>query len=385
MKPLPWKPGGESIPFFIGSDCCAEVGAQLKSLAADLLIVIADPSAWDHHGSRYEPALRSGAPIHILRCKPGETEKSLAQVDEIAQQAIAAGATRRSVLLAAGGGIVGNLTGLTAALLFRGIRFVHLPTTLLAMHDSVTSLKQGVNCGGVKNIVGTFHRPSAIFVDVAFLQTLPPAHLRSGLVELVKNALLLAGEYSAELTRRLAPDKQLAATDWESLIELGIRAKYPFLYDDPHETASALIFEYGHTVGHALELACAGQLSHGDSIAWGMRCAAWVSAHLRHMTADGLREHNRLLSLLGPLPKPPIPPPLNEIRWRISKDNKRGYAGATAAEEIADSTPMVLLQKPGVLVESGSSRPLIPVSDEAIDAALRQLQEIGVAAPTPQT
>ena len=168
-----------------------------------------------------------------------------------------------------------------------------------------------------------------------------------------------------------------------------MRAKLPFLADDPHETGAALIFEYGHTVGHALELACAGQLSHGDSIAWGMRCAAWVSAHLRHMNAEGLREHNRILALLGPLPTLAQPPLLEEIRWRVSRDNKRGYAGAASrdahANSPANSTPMVLLQKPGLLVESHSPRPLIAVPDEAIDAALRQLPEVGVAASAPRT
>ncbi len=204
MRTLAWQAGPHRIPFRIGCDFAEAVAGELAALDADMLFVVADAAAWRLHRERYEAILRRHAPVQVIPWTGGERDKSLRGVDRIVRQMLAGGATRQSVLVALGGGVVGNLTGLAAAMLFRGIRFVHVPTTLLAMHDSVTSLKQGVNIAGVKNIAGVFYPPTAILVDLRFLDTLPPAQVRSGLAELVKDALVLGGPCAESLAECLS-------------------------------------------------------------------------------------------------------------------------------------------------------------------------------------
>jgi 3-dehydroquinate synthase/2-deoxy-scyllo-inosose synthase len=274
------------------------------------------------------------------------------------------------VLVGMGGGVIGNITGLTASLLFRGIRFVHLPTTLLAMHDSVTSLKQGVNCNGGKNILGTFHVPSAVFIDLKFLKTLPAQQVRGGLIELVKNALILGGDYAKQVTEQLTAFRSRSAVpDWASLVNLGLTAKRALVQNDPRERGHAMILEYGHTIGHALELAYVGQLSHGEAIAWGMRCAAWISHRLGYMTDAALESHDQYLALLEAPPRPTGPFMLGELRSRIQRDNKRGYLPPGDAGMVA----MILLREPGVVVNGSDPYPLTLVARDVIDFALDQL------------
>jgi 3-dehydroquinate synthase len=358
MTSFIWQVGTHHIPFLIGTDCAEAVARKLGELEADRLLVISDENVLRLHSQRYEPVLQKA---HVTGWPGSEMDKNLAAVESLASQLIVAGVTRRSILIAMGGGVLGNLTGLTAALLFRGIRFVHLPTTLLAMHDSVTSLKQGVNCAGAKNIIGGYHAPTAVFVDTAFLQTLPSAQIRSGLTELVKNALILGGDYAAQLSAALGEPEM----DWLGIIQLGIAAKQSLMRDDPHERSAALALEYGHTIGHALELSCGGQLSHGDCVAWGMRCAAWISRDLGYMNESGLERHESWLDRLGELPRPRELADMDEVRRRIRLDNKRGYL-PVGADEVA----MVLLREPGLVMNAECGVPLTAVRMAAVERML---------------
>jgi 3-dehydroquinate synthase len=364
MNIIPWQVGENVIPILIGSDCPAEITDHVASLQADRLFILTDPLVWQLHGPRYEEHFRRLCPTHIIQCHGNESAKTLACVERLSRQLIAEKISRRSLLIAMGGGVIGNLTGLTAALLFRGIRFVHLPTTLLAMHDSVTSLKQGVNCGGTKNILGVYHAPSSIFIDLSFLDSLPQRHIRAGRAELVKNALILGGDYAITVSQQLEnPGSR------RNLIELGIAAKARLLRDDPHERGPAVVFEYGHTIGHALELACAGELTHGDSVAWGMRCAAWVSQHLGYMNADAQMAHERFIQLLGDLPRPNRSLDIRDVQSRIDRDNKRGHIPV----ESEGGVPMILLREPGIIIHDPGGLPITHAPRSAVDFALHQL------------
>jgi 3-dehydroquinate synthase/2-deoxy-scyllo-inosose synthase len=378
MTSFEWRIGSEIIPFHLGSDCAADVASHLKELDADRFFVVADESIWRMHGAAYERALSAIAPTHFMPYNGGEAGKTLPAIEHLAAKLIDAGVSRRSVLIAMGGGVIGNITGLTASLLFRGIRFVQLPTTLLAMHDSVTSLKQGVNCNGGKNILGTFHAPSHVFIDLKFLSTLPQQQIRGGLIELVKNALILGGEYAKEVTQQLAAFRaQGSSHDWTTLVKLGLTAKRNLVQDDPRERGYAMILEYGHTIGHALELAYVGQLSHGEAVAWGMRCAAWIAHRLGYMNDAALAAHDRYLSLLDAPPKPTGPFKLGELRARVQRDNKRGYLPPGEDGMVA----MILLREPGVIVNGDQKYPLTLVPRDAVDASLDQLARMWQPAP----
>ena len=168
-----WKIGNSTIPFHMGTGCASYIAEQIAELNPDRILVLADSIVWQLNSAEYEPPLAKVAPLRVVSWPSGEVTKTLTSVENIAVQAIASGLTRRSIIVGIGGGVIGNLAGMTAGLLYRGIRFIHVPTTLLAMHDSVTSLKQGVNASGAKNILGLFHTPSAVFIDLKFLDSLP--------------------------------------------------------------------------------------------------------------------------------------------------------------------------------------------------------------------
>jgi 3-dehydroquinate synthase/2-deoxy-scyllo-inosose synthase len=361
--------GHAQIPFHLGTNCAAEIAREIKSLQPDRLFVLADADVWQLHGQRFQAPLADVAPMKLVNWDAGESTKTLSSIESLASDAIGAGITRRSVLVSIGGGIVGNLTGLLAALLYRGIRFVHVPTTLLAMHDSVTSLKQGVNLTGGKNILGAFHTPSAVYLDLKFLESLPASHTRAGVVELVKNGLVMGGKYFDAISRRLPGlNESNDPAKFADLIQLGIDAKCELMKDDPFERGRAMIMEYGHTLGHAIELTSAGQLNHGDSVAWGMQCAARISRELGFMSDETFGLHQSIIAQLGPLPKPRSVHPAG-LRQSVSRDNKRGYLECNDANDVA----MVLLRGVGDVVNSDSPHPLVLVRGGMIDLAIEAL------------
>ena len=183
--------------------------------------------------------------------KPGEENKSMASLDYILSSVLTHGCSRNSIIIPFGGGVVGNMFGLASALLFRGIRFIHVPTTFLSAHDSVTSKKQAINHTHLKNIIGTYYVPSAIFCNVSLFETLTEDNVRSGSGELTKNAVLFGGEHLTVLEpilRRHAGHLQYTEEEMLCLMRMGIKAKGALLRDDPKERTTAIIFEACHTL-----------------------------------------------------------------------------------------------------------------------------------------
>lgn len=175
--------GQHSYPYFSGHDCSDRIVRALAGYGTDRFFVVTDDTVQALHGDDLLPALGRHAPVHVLSQPPGEGMKSLASLSSYLEAAIAAGATRRSLVVAFGGGVPGNLAGALAGLLYRGVRLVHVPTTTVAAMDSVISLKQAVNSSHGKNHIGIYHIPEAVYLDVRLLQTLPDRELRSGLCE----------------------------------------------------------------------------------------------------------------------------------------------------------------------------------------------------------
>lgn len=370
MKRLLWKMSGMSVPFWIGYDCINFVASEIISLNVDKAFVVSDHSVWDMFGDRLLEAMQGKLQVECLLFHGDERSKTLDMVERLATEAINADVSRRSLIVAMGGGLVGNIGGMLAGLLFRGIRLIHIPTTFLAMHDSVTSLKQGVNCNGVKNILGIYHIPTAVYIDTYFLETLPIRHIWSGIVELVKNALIIGGSYQKELETCLNTSNPNFNGNFEHLVYLGIDAKFRFIQDDPHERRRALVFEYGHTVGHAIEITNVGSFTHGEAIACGIWCAGWISAQLGYMSVEGLESHNRLLGFLRNLKKPDDSKSIEEILRTVWLDNKRGYR-----DRKPETVDMVLLREPGSVLTDSYGFPLTQVPLEVVEASLINLKK----------
>lgn len=359
MQEIYWNVGGQSIPYILGYRCQREIASYLAQLEADLILILADSSLEATYGAELVTYLSQEVPTRLLAIHSTEDAKTFETLGSLISHAILAGATRHSVVVTLGGGLIGNLGGMLAALLFRGVRLVHIPTTLLAMHDSVTSIKQAVNSNQVKNVVGTYYTPSAILVDLAVLHSLPKRQLLSGAFELVKNGFLLGGKYYSRLRELLTcwqPDRR---SIWRDLVVMGIEAKCSFLKDDPKENKRAILFEYGHTIGHALELSCSGSLSHGEAIAWGMSCAMHIAQEMGYMSQDVFAHQKAFLFSLGPLPYPQHKPSLEKVIDKILFDNKRGYV-----QRRSEHIPMILLHDFGQVVGDPDTRYLtyVPLS-----------------------
>lgn len=333
----------EYYPVRIGVRCLDEILSNLLELDASSYHLITDRTVSQLHAGVLCEQLSTQAFTSLWVVDNGELLKSLETVEHLAQEMVQAGIDRASVIVAVGGGVIGNLAGLTAALLFRGVRLVHVPTTLIAAADSVASLKQAVNLSVGKNLIGCFHKPTAVLIDLSFLRTLPSTQIRSGMYEIIKNALTVAVENIPLLESGLKSDANYTDTELMAIVEAGLLAKQKVMRADKCERKEAVVFEYGHTVGHAIELAAEGRVPHGEAVGLGMIVAAEVASRLGLLSEADRSLHHRLLKLNGLAVQLPAGVTIPAVMALLRTDNKRGYVCARP-----DQIAMILLDGLGV-------------------------------------
>jgi 3-dehydroquinate synthase len=263
------------------------------------VLVVTDANVAPLYLARVMAKLDSHAATHHV-LPPGESEKTLARFGEVMASLAVARASRDATIVALGGGVVGDLAGFAAACWMRGIAFVQLPTTLLAMVDSSVGGKTAVDLPQGKNLVGAFHQPSAVIADTDTLATLPMRELRAGLAEVVKYGAIRDPDFFTWLERHVEP---LLARDPETLaeaVERSCRHKAAIVARDEHETGERALLNFGHTFGHALETASGyGELLHGEAVAIGMLMAARLSAALGHAPPEDAERLSHLLARFG--------------------------------------------------------------------------------------
>ncbi|HEX8552499.1 MAG TPA: 3-dehydroquinate synthase [Abditibacteriaceae bacterium] len=225
-----------------------------------------------------EQLTNAGAKVIRFNAPDGEAAKSLDVVSQAYDALAAGGLTRRGAVVAVGGGVVGDLAGFVAATWMRGVEFVQVPTTLLAMVDSSVGGKTGVNHPRAKNLIGAFHQPSRVVIDPNCLQTLPPRELRAGLAEVIKYGVIADAEFFAWLEKNIDAALALDAESLEYIIARSCELKAEVVGEDERESDAIgrrAILNYGHTAGHAFEATTRyGELLHGEAIAIGMTVAA---------------------------------------------------------------------------------------------------------------
>ncbi len=240
----------------------------------------------------------------VLFLPAGERYKTMASVERLTREMVRAGGDRGSLLIAFGGGIVGDVGGFVAATFMRGIPYVQVPTTFLAQVDSSVGGKTGVNLPEGKNLVGSFNQPRAVFADTGVLGTLPERELRAGLMESVKAGIIrdralvrFMEEHAEEILAR--EPKAL-----ERVIGASIRMKADVVRRDEREGGLRMILNFGHTVGHALEQATRYKaMLHGEAVAWGMVAALAVARRRGTITGSQMERMEKLIYLYGPWPK----------------------------------------------------------------------------------
>jgi len=291
----------------IGAGLVELVGARLDALLGGGLkagkqraFVVTSPEIDRLWGGKLEGGFP--APLTRLMVPAGEEHKRLATVERLTEELAGLGADRDSVLVALGGGVVGDMTGFVAAMYMRGIRYVGVPTTLLAQVDSSLGGKTGVNLAAGKNLVGAFHHPLAVYADVATLGTLPAEELRAGLQEAVKAGIIRDRGLFEFLERESAG---ILGGDREALTRVvvdSIRVKAEVVSADEREGGLRMILNLGHTLGHAIEAATGyKQLLHGEAVAWGMIAAVGIALKRGTVTAEKAERMERVIRAYGPL------------------------------------------------------------------------------------
>ncbi len=283
---LVWPAGAGGHPVIFGS-AAPRLEALLARERWSRVAVLVDENTERHCYPRVADALPAD---HLLiRIPAGEVHKNLDTCRHIWSQMLEAQLDRQALLVNLGGGVVGDMGGFCATAWKRGIRFVQVPTTLLAQVDASTGGKLGIDFEGVKNIIGAFADPLAVLVDTAFLDTLPFEELRSGFAEVIKHALI-ADATQWEALRRI---EDLPSADWAALVPASLEVKRRIVAADPYERGLRKALNFGHTIGHAVESAAMQTdrpLLHGEAIAIGIVCESWLSARKAGLPTEELEQ-----------------------------------------------------------------------------------------------
>lgn len=292
------------------------------------VLLLTDSNTRKHCLPAFLQASGLSADTPVVEIPSGETHKHLATCTAIWEHMLAAQLDRHALVINLGGGVIGDMGGFCAATWKRGVDFVQVPTTLLSMTDAAIGGKLGIDFQQVKNTIGVFQNPAAVFVDPVFLKTLSERELRSGFAEVIKHALIGSAELW-EMIRHFDPTQLEACSyeDWHHILRLSIDVKVQVVTEDPHEKGIRMLLNYGHTIGHALEsyfLETEHPLTHGEAIAIGMLTESWIQ-HRR--MAQPLPEEWVAL-LLRIFPKQAIPTGIVSEIWQTMLQDKKNKAGS---------------------------------------------------------
>ncbi|MDH2386837.1 3-dehydroquinate synthase [Bradyrhizobium sp. CER78] len=294
--------GDRAYDIVIGRDVLASLGARVAALRPGVrTAIVTDRTVARHWLEPTEASLAAaGVPTSRIVVEEGEGSKSYATLTEVSEALIAAKIERNDLVIALGGGVVGDLAGFAAAILRRGVDFVQVPTSLLAQVDSSVGGKTGINSPQGKNLIGAFHQPVLVIADTSVLDTLSPRQFRAGYAEVAKYGILGDEAFFAWLETNHA-DIFAGGAGREHAIATSCRAKAGVVSRDERETGERALLNLGHTFGHALEAATgfSDRLFHGEGVSVGMVLAAEFSAQLGMISPDDAARIARHLSAVG--------------------------------------------------------------------------------------
>ena len=339
-----------SYPIIIGDDAWSHLMPHIEDDLPSSVMVVADERVNELFGRRLKDLLaRSRVKLKFCLVPEGESSKSFSLLESLCRRMAKSGMDRESLVLALGGGVVGDLAGLAASVYLRGVRLIQLPTTLVSMVDSSVGGKTGINIAEGKNLVGTFYQPQAVLADTTTLVTLEERDWYSGLAEVIKIALAL----DAELFNYLESVNDLGMSgdlDITRTVAAACRRKKEVVELDEREAGLRKALNFGHTLGHGVEAGMGyGVLRHGEAVLLGMKAALNLSAQICGLPADQLQ---RAMDLIGRIPVPEIDIPKDLTRF-IVRDKKSSGDQITGVliKEIGKHE-FVELKDPKVLVEA---------------------------------
>ncbi|MFK7850318.1 MAG: 3-dehydroquinate synthase [Akkermansiaceae bacterium] len=284
-----------SYPVFVEDGLLANTAKLLEEHQLSHLrpAIISDETVASHHAESLLKSFGENPPtLHTVPA--GEASKSMAQVESLCREMIRAGHDRRSLIIALGGGVVGDLAGFVASIFYRGVPFIQIPTTIVSQVDSSVGGKTGVNTTEGKNLLGAFHQPKLVIVDPETLHTLPAREFHEGFAEAIKHAAIRDAEMLTEL-KAIDPEKRDVPAD---LLARNIAIKARIVEEDEYETKDIrALLNFGHTIGHGIEASLPyGEMLHGEAISLGIRAALFLSEKHSGLSPQASAEVHELLS-----------------------------------------------------------------------------------------
>jgi 3-dehydroquinate synthase len=329
-------------PYFVvaGAGVIRRAAREIAALGRFSSVhVVSSPKVWRAVGKSVQRALRfsKGRSIHLF--DDAESAKNLRSVEHITRSLCRAGADRHSLVVAVGGGVVGDVAGFAAAAFLRGVKLVHIPTTLVSQVDSSIGGKTGVNLPEGKNLVGSFYPPQLVLTDPELLRTLSDREFRGGLAELIKHAVIADAEMFAILEKDMDKVLRRDHSALSSLIPRNVQIKTRVVSRDERESGLREILNYGHTFAHALEsVTNYRRYQHGEAVAWGMIAAAFLGHELGLTRADDVSRIVTLIRRLGPLPPWPRVSPAALLRaMRSDKKTRAGILRFVLSPRIGEA------------------------------------------------
>jgi 3-dehydroquinate synthase len=340
MKRIPVKSSAGRYFVVSGAGAIRRAAREIAALGRFSSVqFVSSPKVWRAAGKSVQRGLQllRGSSIHLF--DDAESAKNLHSVEQITRSLCRAGADRQSLVVAVGGGVVGDVAGFAAAVFLRGVKLVHIPTTLVSQVDSSIGGKTGVNLPEGKNLVGSFYPPQLVLTDPELLRTLSDREFRGGLAEVIKHAIIADAEMFATLEKDL---DQVLRRDRQALgflIPRNVEIKARVVSRDERESGLREILNFGHTFAHALESVTKyRRYQHGEAVAWGMMAAAFLGHELGLTRADDVSRIVALIRRLGPLPPWPGVPATALLRaMRSDKKTRAGVLRFVLSPRIGEA------------------------------------------------
>ncbi len=330
-----------------------------KNHKAARYVILTDSNVNEFYGQIMLDALtQAGRKASIMEIPAGEASKNMSTVMYIAGNLLAAGADRETLLIALGGGVVGDLTGFIASVYMRSVPYIQIPTTLVGQVDSAIGGKTAVDLPQGKNLMGTFYQPRAVFADLNFLDTLPDKEFNNGLAEIIKYGIIEDEKMFKYLEENMDAIKSRDSVHLMKMVETCCRIKKSIVEIDEREQGLRRILNFGHTLGHALEAVSGYALSHGEGVALGMIAAAKLSVKMHYLPENELTRVENMIRQAG-LP----------TRVEAVLDSKAVISRLKMDKKKKDGViHFVLIKKIGMPFVNGS------ISDQLIEEVLEEMK-----------
>ena len=348
--------GDRSYPILIEPGCLKRIPEDLGSVyPATRYCIITDDNVSGFYGESLQQAIESaGLACDLLVFPHGEDHKHLSTVGSLISQAAQKGLDRKSMVIALGGGVSGDVAGFVAATYMRGVPFIQIPTSLLAQVDSSVGGKTGVDIPEGKNLVGAFYQPQAVYIDPEVLHTLPRKEYINGLAEVIKHGIIRDLDYFQMLDERFDQGMALDPEVLSDLIYVSCKIKSAVVAEDEKEADIRRILNFGHTIGHAVEAASHFEIAHGFGVSIGMVAAGRISV------LKGLLAEDKLATIVSMLQRYGLP---TEVPQNLDRKQIKSYL-LTDKKRIGSETSYILAVDIGEVIITEE------VSEEEIDAVM---------------